>query len=157
MPQSPIRHLRALSHASLTLTLAATGIHHIFRLGTELIPVTLAAMAVPWLLLFAYDRFRHWAALVAYAAYAALIVFWFGIVDGFMDHVLKVLGMENLTLLPGSEAEVVATVYALWSPAATYWFYEGSGVVSFLLSLAAAGYTVMFLAAAFRRRPVQAQ
>ena len=39
----------------------------------------------------------------------------------------------------------MATTYALWSPLATYVFYEGSGILTFLFSVAAAVYTFGFV------------
>jgi len=65
---------------------------------------------------------------------AALIFIWFGFVDGFLDHVLKALGLQHTTLLPGGEATVVSTVYSLWSPEAGNLFYEGTGILEFALS-----------------------
>jgi hypothetical protein len=68
---------------------------------------------------------------------AALIFIWFGFVDGFLDHVLKALGLQHTTLLPGGEATVVPTVYSLWSPEAGNLFYEGTGILEFALSVVA--------------------
>lgn len=130
---------------TLTATLVATGVHHIFRLGPELILPTLIGSTLPLVLLSLYDRFqRRWLAYV-YSAYAALTVFWFGFLDGFLDHVLKAVGLENTTFLPGSDAEVVATVFSLWSQGATTVFYEGTGVLSAMLAVPAAVSTGIFL------------
>ena len=65
---------------------------------------------------------------------------WFGFIDGFMDHVLKALGLQNTTFLPGGEAEVVKTVLSLWSPAAGNIFYEGTGVLTSIVGMIAMGY-----------------
>ena len=63
-----------------------------------------------------------------------MIFAWFGFIDGFLDHVLKALGLQHTTLLPGGEATVVPTVYSLWSPEAGNLFYEGTGILEFALS-----------------------
>lgn len=131
---------------TLSATLAMTGVHHVFRLGLELMLPVLIGTALPWVLLALYDRFRgRWLAYV-YGIYAALAVFWFGFLDGFLDHVLKAVGLENTTFLPGSDAEVVATVFALWSQEATTIFYEGTGVLSAVLAVPAAVATFIFVA-----------
>ena len=136
---------KSLSLVSLLLVIVTTAVHHIFRLGPELVPVSIVMLGVPVVILALYEKTKHHALLIAYGIYSALVIFLFGIIDGFIDHVLKALGLQNTTFLPGSEAEIVATVYSLWSPGATYTFYEGSGVLTFLLSIAATIYTAMFL------------
>lgn len=140
----------ALSLASLTLAIVATSAHHVFRLGSELVPVTLLVFVTPLVLMALYVKTKHRTLLIAYGIYTTLIVTWFGFLDGFMDHVLKALGIQNLTFLPGSDAEVVATVYSLWSPEATDAFYEGSGVLTFLLSVFTVIYTHRFIRREFR-------
>lgn len=123
------------SLTALVATLVATGIHHIFRLGSALILPTVIGVAVPVVLWLLHARTGKPALLWAYAAYAALVVFWFGFLDGFLDHVAKAAGMENVTFLPGSEEEIVATAMQLWSPSATTAFYEGTGILSAALAL----------------------
>lgn len=124
-----------VSLVTLVATLLATGIHHIFRLGPELILPTAIGVAVPLVLWVLYRRTGRAALLWAYAAYVALVVFWFGFLDGFLDHVAKAAGLENVTFLPGSEAEIVATKMQLWSQSATTAFYEGTGILSAILAL----------------------
>lgn len=144
----PNRHaLATLALVSLELTIFATAVHHIFRLGLELVPVSLIALALPLGLMAAY---RHWKALGwawAYTIYAGLIFLWFGFFDGFLDHVFKALGLDNVTFLPGSDAQVVATVFHLWSPEASNVFYEGTGVLTTLFGVVAVVLAVRFLLA----------
>lgn len=120
---------------ALVATLVATGIHHIFRLGPELLLPTAIGVAVPVALWIVHARTGKPALLWAYGAYAALVVFWFGFLDGFLDHVLKAAGMDNITFLPGSEEEIVATSLQLWSSSASIAFYEGTGILSATLAL----------------------
>jgi hypothetical protein len=142
------------SLVTLVTTLIATGIHHIFRLGPALILPTAIGMAVPFVLWVLYARTGKPALLWAYAAYAALVVFWFGFLDGFLDHVAKAAGMDNITFLPGSEEEVVATTIQLWSPSATTAFYEGTGILSAALALLTVVTTGLYLYRELPARPV---
>lgn len=101
MEQINVKTSSALaSLAALVATLVATGIHHIFRLGPALILPTVIGVAVPVVLWVLYARTGKPALLWAYAAYGALVVFWFGFLDGFLDHVAKAAGMENVTAPP---------------------------------------------------------
>jgi len=123
------------SVVTLTATLVATGVHHIFRLGVGLIVPTLIAVTLAIALWALYSKTRNLAVLGAYGIFAALVVFWFGFLDGFLDHVAKAAGLDNITFLPGSEAEVVATAMQLWSQEASTAFYEGTGILSAALAL----------------------
>lgn len=119
---------------SLTLTAAVASIHHVYRLGPGVLIPAAIITVLPYLLLRRYRSSGSRVALWGYASLAALIFLWFGLVDGFLDHVLKALGLQHTTLLPGGEATVVRTVYSLWSPDASNLFYEGTGVLEFVLS-----------------------
>lgn len=134
-----------VSIVSLIATLAATGVHHIFRLGIGLAVPTLIAVALALVLWALYSKTRRFALLAAYGAFAALVVFWFGFLDGFLDHVVKAAGLDNITFLPGGEAEVVATAMQLWSQQASTAFYEGTGILSAILALVTAVSTGAFI------------
>jgi len=121
-----------LSWVWITVMLALTSIHHIFRLGYGLLIPALILTLLPYALLRWYAATRNTAVMKTYSLYSALMFVWFGLIDGFLDHVLKVLGLGNLTFLPGGEAEVVQTALSLWSPAAGQVFYEGTGVLTFI-------------------------
>ena len=133
------------SLVALVTTLIATGIHHIFRLGPALLLPTAIGIAVPVVLWVLYVRTGKAALLWAYTLYAALVVFWFGFLDGFLDHVVKAAGMDNITFLPGSEEEMVATAIQLWSPSATTAFYEGTGILSAALAFLTVVTTGLYL------------
>ncbi len=137
--------LDLISIATLVATLVATGIHHIFRLGPALLVPTLIGIALAVGLWTLYGKTRRLGFLVGYGVFAALVVFWFGFLDGFLDHVAKAAGLENVTFLPGSEAEVVATAMQLWSQEASTAFYEGTGILSAILALLTAVATVAFI------------
>ena len=138
-------HVARLSLGTLLLTLIATGVHHIFRLGPELILPTLIAMTLAAALWSLYQRTERRGFLFAYSVFTARIVFWFGFLDGFLDHVVKAAGLDNITFLPGSDEEIVATVYQLWSQEATTAFYEGTGVVSAIFALLTLIFTTAYL------------
>ena len=138
-------HVARLSLATLLLTLVATGVHHIFRLGPELILPMLIALTLATALWILYQRTEQRVFLLAYAVFTALIVFWFGFLDGFLDHVVKAAGLDNITFLPGSDEEIVATVYQLWSQETTSAFYEGTGVLSAFFALLTLVFTTAYL------------
>lgn len=139
---------------ALVTTLIATGIHHIFRLGPALILPTAIGVAVPFVLWVLYARTGKPALLWAYAAYAALVVFWFGFLDGFLDHVAKAAGVDNITFLPGSEKEIVGTAMQLWSQSASAAFYEWTGILSAVLALLTVISTGLYL---YRELPARAE
>lgn len=142
--------LATLSFVSLIATIVATSAHHIFRLGLEVAVPAAAVLAgaVMFFVMWRRNGARGW--FLAYATLAALVVAWFGVLDGFLDHVLKAAGTENVTFLPGSEAEVVATVFNLWSQEATTAFYEGTGVLTAVFAAVALGSTVLLSLRLFR-------
>lgn len=113
---------------------------------------TLIAVALAIVLWALYSRTRRLAFLAAYGVFTALVVFWFGFLDGFLDHVAKAAGWDNVTFLPGSEAEVVATAMQLWSQEASTAFYEGTGIVSAALALLTTIATSAFI---YRELPAQ--
>jgi hypothetical protein len=139
------RHVEDLSLYSLLATIAATGIHHVFRLGPMLIMPSVLALLVPIALLLLWRRSGSRGLLTAYAVFAAMIVLWFGVLDGFLDHAIKAMGLQNLTFLPGSDAPVVATFYSLGSQATTSWFYEATGVLTAALCVPVLGFTTLLL------------
>ena len=112
------------------------------------------AVAVPIVLWALHERTGKPVLLWAYGAYAALIVFWFGFLDGFLDHVAKAAGMENTTFLPGGDEAIVGTAMQLWSQPATTAFYEGTGILSAFLSLLTVITTGIFL---FRNLPARSE
>lgn len=139
---------------TITATGLLTSIHHIFRLGLYpvLIAAVLAIVFLPPLLMLWYVRnANRWAARV-YGVVVAYIIAFFGVVDGFLDHVLKAVGLQNTTFLPGGDAEFVPTVMSLWSPQASNVFYEGTGVLTAVASLVAAYFLVKFLRASWPPR-----
>lgn len=123
-----------LALISLTAAAAVASIHHVYRLGPAVLIPAAIITVLPYLLLRRYRSSGSRLALWSYAGLAALIFAWFGFIDGFLDHVLKALGLQHTTLLPGGEATVVPTVYSLWSPEAGNLFYEGTGILEFALS-----------------------
>ncbi|MBU1306419.1 MAG: hypothetical protein KKF33_12990 [Alphaproteobacteria bacterium] len=82
-------------------------------------------------------------------------MFWFGFLDGFLDHVVKAAGLDNITFLPGSEANVVATAMTLWSEETSAAFYEGTGVLSAALALVTMIATSMFVFEALHSKHLQ--
>ncbi len=121
-----------LSWIAITAMMVITSLHHIFRLGYGLVIPAILLTVLPYALIRWYAGTKNRLLLYIYSLYSALMFLWFGFIDGFMDHVLKALGLNNATFLPGGEAEVVKTALSLWSPTASNLFYEGTGVLSFI-------------------------
>jgi hypothetical protein len=132
---------------------AATIVHHVYRLGMELLIPSVILLALPVLLMWWYSRSPSPVARWVYTVSASLIFFYFGIIDGFLDHVLKAIGLQNTTFLPGSDADVIATVYHLWSPEAGHLFYESTGILTFAIGLGAIYFSYRFLRTAGTKPP----
>jgi hypothetical protein len=134
-----------LSLASITLTVAFTAVHHIYRLGYGFLIPSALLLFLPYLLMRWFRQSGNKAGLWAYGVLNGLIIVWFGLIDGFLDHVLKALSFQNLTFLPGGEAEVVPTALSLWSAEAGNFFYEGTGVLTFFAAVFAVYYGYKFI------------
>lgn len=130
-----------LSWVSITLMVAMTAVHHVYRLGLSALTPFLIAAILPSLFWLGYQHQKHKWLLGLYGAFNILLFLAFGLFDGFLDHVLKALGVSNVTFLPGSEAAVVETVYSLWSPQAGHVFYEGTGILTFIIGVVTMYYT----------------
>lgn len=134
-----------LSLVSITLMMIVTSVHHVFRLGFGLLIPTIILTALPYVLMRWYTNSKNETILKSYSLFSALMFIWFGFIDGFMDHVLKAIGLQNTTFLPGGEAEVVKTVLSLWSPAAGNFFYESTGALTFIVGVIAIGYLIKMI------------
>jgi hypothetical protein len=132
---------------SISIAGILTTIHHVYRLGWGVLPMFLLVIVIPIGLLQLFRRYKYqnnWV-LGMYGLFNFLIFLWFGFLDGFLDHVFKLLGLNNITFLAGSEAEIVETVFHLWSVDAGYWFYELTGAFTFIASLFALFFTTKFI------------
>ena len=133
------------SYIWITTMMVLTSIHHIFRLGYGFALHAIVLTILPFVLMRWYASTKNTAIMKTYSAYSALMFIWFGFIDGFMDHVVKALGFQNTTFLPGGEAEVVQTALSLWSPEAGNFFYEGTGVLASLAGFVAMVYLVRMI------------
>jgi hypothetical protein len=122
-----------------------TVVHHVYRLGMEVLIPSVILLALPVLLMWWYSHSASPVARWVYTVSAGLIFLYFGIIDGFLDHVLKAIGLQNTTFLPGSDADVIETVYHLWSPEAGHLFYESTGILTFAIGLGAIYFSYRFL------------
>lgn len=157
MTISPRDRRFRLSLASLTVTAAVVSVHHIYRLGVGVVIPAVVLTVLPYLLMRWYRRADSRVALWSYSVLTALIFLWFGFVDGFLDHVMKALGLQHTTLLPGGAAKVVHTAFTLWSTDAGNVFYEGTGLLEFVLSVVAVYYCYRVLQTSWSARSVKAQ
>jgi hypothetical protein len=134
-----------VSLVSILFTAVISSIHHVYRDGFEQIVIWAILIALPLVLMTWFRRTESRWALWLYGLYNLVIITQLGVVDGFLDHTLKALGVPHLTFLPGGDAEVVATVFSLWSPQAGNVFYEGTGVLAFIGSIFATFYLYRFI------------
>jgi hypothetical protein len=134
-----------LSLISITLTAIITTIHHVFRDGLGLLVPGAIIILLPVVLMRWFTQTGNKWPVWIYGLYNVLIIVQLGVIDGFLDHVLKALGLSHLTFLPGGDAEVVQTVFSLWSPQAGNIFYEGTGILTFVGSVFATLYLFQFI------------
>lgn len=135
------------SLASLTLMMIVNSIHHVIRLGYGLVIPAIILTLLPYALLRWYAQTRNTAIMKTYSFYGALMFLWFGFIDGFMDHMVKALGFQNTTFLPGGQAEVVQTALSFWSPQVTNVLYEGTGILTSVIGIFAMYYLVRMIQA----------
>jgi hypothetical protein len=144
--QNPSANMYArLSLISITLTAIITTAHHVFRDGLGLLVPGGIIILLPYVLMRWFTQANNKWPIWIYGLYNVLIVVQLGVIDGFLDHVLKALGLSHLTFLPGGDAEVVQTVFSLWSPRAGNIFYEGTGILTFVGSAFATLYLYQFI------------
>jgi hypothetical protein len=120
---------------SIMLTATASAVHHVYRDGLGQLALWVLIIVLPYTLMRWFTHSGKQWLVWTYVLYNVVVITQFGIVDGFLDHTLKALGFPHLTFLPGGEAEVVKTVFSLWSPQAGNLFYEGTGVLTFIGSV----------------------
>lgn len=145
MPRTSLPDALKISFAAIVAASIVTTIHHVFRLGLHVLPMFIVVSLIPVVAFFLYRRSGQRLYLYGYGLANSFIFAWFGFVDGFLDHVLKALGIQNVTFLEGSDAPVVEAVFSLWSPEAGNIFYEGTGVITFIASTIAIYYTYRLL------------
>jgi hypothetical protein len=134
-----------LSLISITLTAIITATHHVFRDGLGLLVPWGIIILLPYVLMRWFTQTGNKWPVWIYGLSNVLIIVPLGVVDGLLDHVLKALGFLHLTFLPGGDAEVVQTVFSLWSPQAGNIFYEGTGILTFIGSVFATVYLYRFI------------
>jgi hypothetical protein len=155
MERSTQQVLLRLSLISATATTVLTSAHHVYRLGLGVLAPAILGIALPFVLARWSRSTRNHVPLAGYVLFNGLVFVWFGFIDGFLDHVLKAVGLQNTTFLPGGQAKVVTTVFSLWSPSAGNVFYEGTGILTFVASMVMMYYSYRLVRAsrfAARRR-----
>jgi hypothetical protein len=153
MPRTTLPDSLKYSFAAIVAASVATTIHHVFRLGLHVLPMFAIISLMPVVAFLMYRRSGQRLYLYGYGLASSFIFAWFGFVDGFLDHVLKALGIQNVTFLEGGDVPVVETVFSLWSTEASNAFYEGTGIITFIASAVAVYYTYRPL----HRTPREAQ
>jgi hypothetical protein len=136
-----------LSVLSVMTTSILSTIHHVFRLGFGSMPMWMPIIMLPMGLALLYKRshFKNKWFLGAYSVVSFAIIGWFGIVDGLFDHTFRVLGLQNITWLPGGNVEFVETAFRIGSAETSHWIFEITGSFVFIASLFALYYTRKFV------------
>ena len=156
-------NLRTNNHAarwsvlSIMLTATASAVHHVYRDGLGQLVLWVLIVVLPYTLMRWFTHSGKQWLVWAYVLYNVVVITQFGVVDGFLDHTFKAFGLPHLTLLPGGEAEVVKTVFSLWSPQAGNIFYEGTGVLTFIGSVFATVSLYRFIRTLRRHRGTRAK
>ncbi len=132
---------------TVVLTSLLSTLHHVFRLGFGSLPMWIPTIMLPigLAVLYKRSRFKNKWLLGAYALVSYAIIGWFGIVDGLFDHTFRVLGLDNITWLPGGDVEVVETVFRIGSAETSHWFFQITGSLVFVVSLFALFFTTRFI------------
>lgn len=146
---TPLTKVAQLSLISLTITGVLTSIHHLYRFEWD---VFIPAMLVIFLPILFMRWFLHSGKRVAlwlYGIFSALIIIWFGIIDGGVDHTL--LAINEYVLMPLGIRSLSVDLRLLPPSALTGdFFYELTGILSFIASLFAAYYSYKFIRAALK-------
>jgi hypothetical protein len=141
-----------LSVISVVLTGVLTSLHHLFRLGLGSLPMWMPVMMAPIGLMMLFKRSRYKSRLIlgAYGLVSYTIILWFGVMDGLFDHTFRVLGLDNVTWLPGGDVEFVETAFQIGSVETSHWIFQITGSFVFFVSLFALYFTTRFLVGRLR-------
>ena len=132
--------------ASLTSTLLTgilTSVHHAYEIGYGAIVLALFVVVLPALSVQRYRQTGSRIALWVYGLLTAWLVVGFGLVDGFWNHTVKLLGLQLHALLSfhggGAHGVQKAVMGNL--------VHEGTGILTFIIGTVAAyaGYKFMRL------------
>jgi len=132
----------ALSLVSITLAGIITSAHHLYRLGFEVLIPALVIVFVPYLLMRWYRRSGSKLALWFYGVLNVLVISWFGVIDGFADHVVKAFGRYILTPLTGESVKIGSMILP---PYEGDFFYEITGILTFIASAFATYYGIKMI------------
>jgi hypothetical protein len=146
---TPLTKAAQLSLISLTITGILTSIHHFYRFKWEVFIPAMLVIFLPILFMRWYLQSGKRAALWLYGIFSTLIIIWFGIIDGGLDHTL--LAINEYILIPLGISSLSVDLRLLPPSALSgEFFYELTGILSFIASLFAAYYSYKFIRAAVR-------
>lgn len=130
-----------LSLPSTIVTGAFTSLHHAYEIGFYAVILVAIFMVSPALVMQWYRKTRSRASLLVYGLLNTWLVFGFGVVDGFWNHIILPLGLRFRTLasLHGGGSTIVESI------AVGNWLYEGAGILTFGASIFAAYYAYKFI------------
>jgi hypothetical protein len=138
-----------LSLISITTTGILTSIHHIYRFEFTVLIPALIVVILPTILMGWFWKTSSKVALWLYGLFNALIIVWFGIVDGGLDHTLRAI--SEMVFIPLGISALVVDIRMLPPSELTGdFFYELTGILSFITSVFAAYYGYKFIQAVRR-------
>jgi hypothetical protein len=130
----------ALSLATISATVVLVSITHAYEFGHRAYIVGLTVISLLCGMNILYLRTRNKVFLIFYGLINAWIVIGFGLVNGFWNHAFKVF---LYYLHNGSMPPFLAKLFM--TPQIGNPFFEGAGIVTFVMSLCAAYYGYAFI------------
>jgi hypothetical protein len=143
------RSYARLSLLAITATAVVTSVHHVYREGWALLAPALLIVALPYLLVRWYRRTSSRPALAIYGVFNAWLIVSFGLVDGFLDHVVNAV-MPLYAAATGQSVDRLERAFRVLPPTPLVGdlLYESTGVLTFVGGLFAAYYGYRFIRAA---------
>jgi hypothetical protein len=135
-----------LSLLSITLAGLFTSVHHLYRFGFGFFIPAIIIIFLPYVLFRWFKHTRNKIVLSAYGLFNLFVIFWLGLIDGGLDHALRVF--NNYVLAPLYDGVPPLKLdFRMLPPTklAGNFFYEITGILCFVASLFATYYLNKFL------------
>jgi hypothetical protein len=144
------RTYERLSLLAITTTAIVTSVHHVYREGWELLVPSLLIVALPYLLIRWFRSTGSRTSLGIYGMFNAWLIASFGIVDGFLDHVVNAF-VVLYAATSGQPVDRLERAFRVLPPTPLVGdvLYEGTGILTFVAGLVAAYYGYRFIRAAW--------
>lgn len=126
---------------SIIATAVFTSIHHFYEIGFHAVILVLFFMVAPSLLMSRYNKTGKKVFLWIYGLLNTWLVIGLGLVDGFLNHTIKLLSSQvhALLALHGGGTSAVEKTFG------GNFIYEGTGILTFVVSMFAVYYGYKFI------------